>query len=101
MSFDPELADVDNDNYLTGVVSVGSTQVEAKVGVGRLSRREGITLTNKGPNRVFYGPTGVTVSTGDYLDKNQFVSLPLGESIGVFLICDTGKTASVVVQEIA
>ena len=101
IAYSPEFSDVDNDGYVSGVVSVSTTQVEAKVGANRLVGREALTLTNKGPNRVYYGPTGVTSATGDYLEKNQFLSIPLGESLALFLICATGQSASVVVQEMA
>lgn len=101
ISYNPEYADVDNDGYVSGAVAVSTTQVEAKVGANRLVGREGVTLTNKGQDRVYYGPNGVTVTSGDYLEKNQFASLPFGENIAVYLICDTGKTATVIVQELA
>jgi hypothetical protein len=101
ISFDPELSDVNNDGYVSGPVSVTSVQVEAKVDLTRLSGRECLTITNKGPNKVWYGPSGVTTDSGDYLLKDQFVSLPIGEGLGVFLICSTGQTATVVVQEMA
>jgi hypothetical protein len=101
ISYNPEFADVDNDGYVSGTVSVSSTAVEAKVGANRLTGREGITLTNSGPNTVYYGPSGVTSATGDVLYKNQFVSLPFGETIGVFVVCATGQGATVIVQELA
>jgi len=101
ISYDPELADVDNNGYVSAAVSVSTTQVEAKAGATNLAGREGITITNKGPNRVYYGPSGVTSANGDYLEKNQFASLPLGEYVTVYLICATGQSATVIVQELA
>lgn len=101
LSIDPEFADVDNDGYVSGPVSVTSTPTEAKVGTNRLTGREQITITNKGPNPVYYGPTGVTNTTGDILYKDQFVSLPFGFDIAVFVVCATGQTATVIVQEMA
>ena len=101
ISYSPEFSDVDNDGYVSGPVSVTNVAIEAKVGANRLANREGITITNNGPNTVYYGPSGVTTSTGDLLYKNQFVTLPLGENIGVFLICATAQTATVIVQELA
>lgn len=101
ISYSPEFADVDNDGYVSGAVAVSTSAVEAKVGASRLAGREGITITNKGPNRVYYGPSGVTTATGDYLEKNQFASFPLGDQVGLFLICATGQSATVIVQEVA
>jgi hypothetical protein len=101
ITFDPEFSDVNNDGYVSGSISVSTTQVEAKVGTNRLVGREVLTITNNGPNVVYYGPTGVTATTGDKLLKGQFLSTPLGSAIGLFLICATGQTATVIVQEIA
>lgn len=94
-----ELDDVNNDNYVAGPVSVGSVQIEAKVGLSRLYGREILTITNTGPNVVYYGPTGVIPGSGDSLKKGQFISLPYGDNIAVFLICASGQTATVKVQE--
>jgi hypothetical protein len=101
ISYNPEFSDVDNDGYASGAVAVSTTQVEAKVGASRLVGREGLTITNKGPNPVYYGPSGVTSTTGDVLLKNQFVSLPFGEAVAVFMICAAGQSASVIIQELA
>ena len=101
ISYNPEFSDVDNDGYVSGTVSVTAVATEAKVGANRLVGREGITITNNGPDKVYYGPSGVTAASGDVLLKNQFISLPLGETIGIYVVCDTGKTATVIVQELA
>lgn len=99
ITYNPEFADVTEDGYVSGAVAISTTEVEAKVGASRLVGREGITITNKGPNTLYYGPTGVTVTTGDTLLKGQFVSLPLGEALGLFMICATGQSATAIVQE--
>ena len=99
MSFDPAYEDVDNNGYVSGPVSVTSTAIEAKVGANRLIGRQSITITNKGSNTLYYGPSGVTTSTGDVLYKDQFVSLPFGELIGIYLICASGQSATAIVQE--
>lgn len=94
-----EFDDVNNNGYVSGSVAVTSVAVEAKVGASRLSGREVITITNKGNKTVYYGPSGVTSTSGDILYKDQFVSLPFGDSIGVFIICGAGDTSTVIVQE--
>ena len=101
ISFNPELSDVDNDAYLSVNVSVTSTQVEAKVGANRLSGREMVMIQNKGSKTLYYGPSGVTTTTGMPLEKDQYVALPIGDSVGVFLICAGGDTATAIVQELA
>jgi hypothetical protein len=99
LSHNGEFDDVLSDGYVTGTVTATTTEVEAKVGASPLSGREVITLHNKGSAEIFYGPTGVTSTTGTPLKKNQFVSLPLGDAISLFVITDSG-TATVIVQEI-
>jgi len=94
-----EFNDVNNESYISGPVSATSVAIEAKVGATRLSGREVITITNKGPKTLYYGPSGVTVATGDPLFKDQFVSLPFGDAIAVFLITSGADTATAIVQE--
>jgi hypothetical protein len=94
-----EFNDVMGEGYVSGPVSVTTSEIEAKVGGSRLAGREALTITNKGTAKVYYGPTGVTSTTGDVLEKDQFVSLPMGD-IGVFVITASG-TATVIVQEMA
>ena len=101
ISHNPDKSDVNNTDYLSGSVAVSTTQIEAKVGGAPLDKRQGITITNKGPNTLYYGPTGVTAATGDPLVKNQFVSIPAGDCISIFMICDTGQSATAIVQEIS
>ncbi len=94
-----EFDDVNNNGYVSGAVAVTAVATEAKVGATRLSGREVITITNKGPKTLYYGPAGVTSTTGDPLYKDQFVSLPYGDNIAVFVICAGGDTATAIVQE--
>lgn len=96
-----EFNDVNNESYVSGAVAVTSVAIEAKVGATRLSGREVITITNKGPKTVYYGPAGVTTTTGDPLYKEQFVSLPFGDNVAVHVICAATETATVIVQESA
>jgi len=99
VSLSAEFSDVLSDGYVTASVSVGTSEVEAKVGASRQVGREMVYLENKGTTVIYYGPTGVTTSTGARLDKKQFVFLPIGAQ-GVFMIGD-GVGGTVIVQEIA
>ncbi len=97
---DNDRIDVTEAGYSTGVISVSTTQVEAKVSGSRLSKRQSIILYNKGSDSVYYGPTGVTATTGARLFKFQKIKYMIGD-MGLYLICDTGDSADVVVQELA
>lgn len=101
LSLSSEFSDVNNESYVSGPVSVNNVAIEAKVGATRLSGREVVTITNKGPKTVYYGPSGVTTVTGDVLYKDQFVSLPFGDAVAVFVITSGADTATVIVQESA
>lgn len=92
--------DVTEVAYESGEVSVSTSQIEAKASGTRLADRQSIILYNSGNDSAYYGPTGVTVSTGARLYPRQTVKYMIGD-IGVFLICDTGDSTTVVVQELA
>lgn len=92
--------DVDNTIFTSGTVTVGTTAVEAKVGATRAVNRQSLYIENKGPSAIFYGPSGVTVTTGATLAVSQTVFLELGDALGVFVIANTaGNTC--IVQEFA
>lgn len=95
-----EYSDVLGEGYVSGEVTVGTSAVEAKVGGSVLSKRELLYIENKSSSSIFYGPSGVTTTTGAQLKKDQFVWLPVGESIQVFMIRSSGS-ATVIVQEFA
>lgn len=92
--------DLANDSYLSGIVTVGTTAVEAKVGGSALSGREILVIYNNSNSTIYYGPSGVTTSTGVPLQKNQFVSMPVGNGIGVFLIAGSAGN-NIIVQEMS
>lgn len=92
--------DLVNDGYVSGEVTVGTSAVEAKVGGSALAGREILIIYNKSNNSVFYGPSGVTTSTGVELKKGQFVSMPAGNAVGIFLIAGSASNV-IVVQEMS
>lgn len=100
ISYDPDRIDVDNTGYLTAALSVSTTAVEAKVSTTPLASRQELIIFNQGNQTVYYGPSGVTSTSGIPLFKNQFVSLPLGPNNSVFLITASGSS-TVIVQELS
>lgn len=92
--------DLANDGYVSGEVTVGTSAVEAKVGGSALSGREILIIYNKSNSSIFYGPSGVTTSTGIELKKNQFVSIPAGEALSVYLISGSAGNI-IIVQEMS
>ena len=100
-----EYNDVLTDSYVANYISVtDSLAIEAKVGSSILEGREILMLYNKGPNTVWFGPLGLTVgSTGNGVPLfiHETIMVPVGQNISVFLLCNTGHSATVVVQELA
>ena len=99
ISYNPELSDVFTDGYVAGALSVSTTPVEVKVGASVLEGREFLTIQNLGPRTIYYGPSGVTSSTGTALVKDQTVGFPPGTQ-SVFVVTSSG-TSDVRIQELA
>jgi len=100
LSYDPEYSDVLNDAYGSTVISVGTVAVEARVGAQTMAKRETLLIANKGPDVIYFGPPGVTPSSGMPLPCGKAVKLNFGDCNPVFLITATG-TSNVIVQEVA
>lgn len=95
--------DTRNADYKSIVVSVSTSQVEAKVGGTRLVDRHGVWVYNDSSNTVFVGPSGVAASgsaKGLPLFKQQSAFFELPDSVAVFVIAGSGSN-DVIVQEIA
>lgn len=97
-SHDPEYADVNKDVYLSGPVTVGTTAVEAKVGATAEPDRETVRIYNASTGTVYFGPPGVTTTTGEPLKKRQWVSLPASSNNPVYIIA-ASAVGDVIVQE--
>jgi hypothetical protein len=100
IGYNPDKADVVDTDYQTASVAVSTSQVEAKAGGTPLESRLILTLYNSGSKTIYYGPSGVTSSSGTPLRKKQFASIPVGPNISVYMITDSGS-ADVIVQEYA
>lgn len=100
ISFDPELSDVVNQSYVSGSISVSTSAVEAKVGASRLTGRETLRIYNNSNTTIYFGPSGVTASTGEPIFKNQWVNIPIGDQLAVFLITASGTASDIRIQEI-
>lgn len=95
---DKDVFEVVNSDYVTGVVTVGTTEVEAKVGGSPLTDRKIISIYNDSNSTIYYGPTGVTTTTGQPLLKKQTFSVVLGPDVSLFLIAGSAGN-DVIVQE--
>jgi hypothetical protein len=55
-------------------------------------------MFNKSNSIVYFGPTGVTTSTGEPLLKNQSLTLPASDALALFLIA-AGAGNDIIVSE--
>ena len=99
LNLSSEFSDVLNDSWLQGLVTVGTIQVEVRVGVSRSSTREMVVIHNSSNNTVYYGPSGVTTITGFPLYKNQWVEIMIGNNQALYLIAATTGN-NVIVAEV-
>lgn len=94
--------DVLNNNYQSTVLTVTTTQIEAKVNTNRMIGRQVLLLYNDSSNTVYFGPTGVTssgINKGIPLEPGDFLRIQFGD-VGLFLIVASGSS-NVIVQELA
>ncbi len=80
------------------VISVPITQVEAIASGTDIDDRQFVRVYNNGNRTIYFGPTGVTSSTGEPLLKKQWIEIALkGQSL--FLISASG-VGSVIVTDL-
>jgi len=95
--------DVADVAYISTVLSVGTSQVQAKVGSSNLENRQELIIFNDSLSTIYYGPTGVTtsgVTKGVPIGPGGFVNLPFGFDVSVFIIAATPSN-DIIVQELA
>lgn len=103
LSPSPDRSDVINDGYVSAIISVGTSQVEAKVGASILSNRQELMIYNDSSSVIYIGPSGVTTSganKGIPLQKKSWINLPMGDYISVYMIAGSASN-DVIVQELA
>lgn len=87
-----------NNSYVQSTVTVGTTQVQAKVGASNLTKRQMLRIYNGSNNVVYIGPSGVTTANGEPLEKKQSINIPAGDQINVFIIAGSADN-DVIVSE--
>lgn len=92
------LNDVVNAQFIGGTITVGVTEVAARVGGSNLADRQEVNIYNSSSATIYYGPTGVTTSTGIPIGPSESISLQYGENIDVYLIAGTAGN-TVIIQE--
>ena len=83
------------------IITVGTTQVEIKVGTNRMVRREYVYIHNNSNPPIFIGKNGVTTSgstKGDILYKDQFAYVRVDDDTPVYVIA-ASSNADVFIRE--
>lgn len=91
-------SDTVNQAMVAGSITVGTTAIAARVGASNLLERQLVRIYNGSNGTVFFGDSSVTTTTGEPLEKKQWVELPLGDQLDLFLIASTTR-AGIIVQE--
>ena len=95
--------DVNEDNYIGKAITVGISQIEAKVGSNRLSGRQELLIFNHSKKTIYFGPTSVSVSganRGIPIFSKEMARVPAGEDIAVFLIASSASL-EITIQEMS
>ena len=101
ITYDPDRLDTNEGSYASAVVTVGTTQLEAKATGTRNPGRQAVMLYNDSSSIIYYGPSGVTVggaNRGIPVFKKQVAVVPIGD-IALYLIAGTASN-DVIVQEL-
>lgn len=83
-------------SFVQGTVTVGTSQVEAKVGASRADGRQMLRIYNSSSNVIYMGPTGVTTANGEPLEKKQWINIPASDALALFLIAGSAGNAVIV-----
>ena len=97
-----QTADLFDLSYVAAAITVGVTEVAARVGGSNLANRKLLVITNLNAGNIFFGPTGVvgSTSTAARLVRDQFRAVSLGPGVTLFLI-RSGGSGIVYVEEFA
>lgn len=82
-------ADILNISGLQGSLTVGTSAVEIKVGVSKLTGRKSVTLYNNSNRIMYWGYTNsVTTSTGTPIQVGQYFEWMIGDILELWVITD-------------
>jgi hypothetical protein len=99
--FSPDRADVNDTGYSSAVVTIGTSQIEIKVGGSRDEKRQRVLIYNASTSIIFYGPSGVTTSgatRGIPLFRRQIAVIPVGD-VAIYAIAASAGN-DIIVQEL-
>jgi len=103
ITYNPDRADVLNNDYVSGKKTVTHlTQVLVAAGSANLDKRQLIYLENVGNKDCFFGPSGVSTTgatQGGRLCPGQWYWLSLGPNQDMYVICRSGESTEIVIQE--
>ena len=87
-------------SVVTGAISVTTSQIAVRVGVGNLANRQGVEIQNLGTGAIYVGPTGVTASAGIKIGPESSRWFGFRDSFTLYAIAASG-THDVRVMEVS
>jgi hypothetical protein len=82
-----QVSDISNNGGTQGAITVGTSAIQAMVGVSPLANRKTLTVFNNSNNDIYFGYTNtVTAVSGTPIFKNQFAEFSVGPLTQVWLI---------------
>ena len=87
-----------NIDYQAASKTATTTESLVSVGGSNLTNRKLLVVNNKGPQDIFLGPTGVTTTNGITVEKDEQVTLAVGDNVDVYMITGS-SSATVTIQE--
>jgi len=89
-----------NVSFIDGNKTINTTESLAAVGGSNLANRKSLVIYNRGSQEVYYGTTGVDDTTGIVIEKDELITLAVGENVNIYLVTKTGNS-TVTIQEFA
>ena len=86
-------------SFSQGSITVGTTEIEAMVAASRRDGRQMLRVYNGSASIIYFGPTGVLTTTGEPIEKKQWVNIPANDQCAVFLIAGIAGNTGVIVSE--
>lgn len=85
-------SDISNNGGVHGAITVGTSAIQAMVGVSPLSNRKTLTVFNNSNSDIYFGySSSVTTSSGTPIFKNQIAEFDIGVNTEVWLIAGTAS----------
>ena len=99
VSNNAKFSDTNNAVFVQGTKTVTTTEILVAVGVGNETKRQSITIENKGDENVYLGPTGVNATKGLTLFPCAKAEFDLRKGLSLYAVTASG-TSDISITEV-